>query len=134
MKKIIIVLLFAIFNINNLLYADDNYYINENSLKVLKDAGITISEEQRRSINLIAKKYSSYAKKILFEIREINTKLNNKYEKVDVNLDNIKKLIFEKKKKEADFDYTIMSCDLDILELFSDIDIKKIKYYIIFKK
>lgn len=134
MKKIIIVLLFAIFNINNLLYADDNYYINENSLKVLKDAGITISEEQRRSINLIAKKYSSYAKKILFEIREINTKLNNEYEKVDVNLDNIKKLIFEKKKKEADFDYTIMSCDLDILELFSDIDIKKIKYYIIFKK
>ena len=42
--------------------------------------------------------------------------------------------MFEKKQKEADFDYLIISCDLDILELFSDVDIKKIKYYILFKK
>lgn len=73
-------------------------------------------------------------RKILNELNEINIKINNELKKEDINLDNIKKLIFEKKEKEADFDYTIMSCDLDILSLFTDNEIKKIKYYIIFRK
>ena len=133
MKKIVIILLLAMFNIYNL-YADDNYKINDNSLKVLRDAGITITKEQKENIFAIVQKYSSDAKKILHEIRNIDTKLNNEYKKVDVNLETIKELMFEKKQKEADFDYLIISCDLDILELFSDVDIKKIKYYILFKK
>lgn len=133
MKKIVIILLFAMFNIYTL-YADDNYKINDNSLKVLKDAGITITKEQKENIVTIVKKYSSDAKKILYEIKNIDSKLNNEYKKSDVNLHIIKELMFEKKKKEADFDYLIMSCDLDILALFSDTDVKKIKYYILFKK
>ncbi|WP_297277540.1 hypothetical protein [uncultured Brachyspira sp.] len=133
MKKIVIILLLAIFNMYNL-YADDNYKINDNSLKVLKDAGITITKEQKENIFIIVQKYSSDARKILSEIRKIDSKLNNEYKKVDVNLETVKELMFEKKQKEADFDYLIISCDLDILELFSDVDIKKIKYYILFKK
>ncbi|MEI0605163.1 hypothetical protein R4K55_13185 [Brachyspira alvinipulli] len=133
MKKIVIILLLAIFNMYNL-YADDNYKINDNSLKVLKDAGITITKEQKENIFIIVQKYSSDARKILSEIRNIDSKLNNEYKKVDVNLETVKELMFEKKQKEADFDYLIISCDLDILELFSDVDIKKIKYYILFKK
>ena len=133
MKKIVIILLLAIFNMYNL-YADDNYKINDNSLKDLKDAGITITKEQKENIFIIVQKYSSDARKILSEIRKIDSKLNNEYKKVDVNLETVKELMFEKKQKEADFDYLIISCDLDILELFSDVDIKKIKYYILFKK
>lgn len=133
MKKIVIILLLAIFNMYNL-YADDNYKINDNSLKVLKDAGITITKEQKENIFIIVQKYSSDARKILSEIRKIDSKLNNEYKKVDVNLETVKELMFEKKQKEGDFDYLIISCDLDILELFSDVDIKKIKYYILFKK
>ena len=132
MKKLIIVII-LISNIYNL-YAYENFIISDSSLKILKDAGINVTDEMKHNINLIAKKYSNDAKKVLFEINDINIKLNNEYKKVDVNLDNIKKLIFEKKEKEADFDYIIMSCDLDILSLFSDNDIKRIKYYIIFKK
>ena len=132
MKKLIIVII-LISNIYNL-YAYENFIISDYSLKILRDAGINVSDEMKYNINLIAKKYSNDAKKVLFEIHDIDIKLNNEYKKVDVNLDNIKKLIFEKKQKEADFDYIIMSCDLDILSLFSDNDIKRIKYYIIFKK
>ncbi len=132
MKKLIIVII-LISNIYNL-YAYENFIISDSSLKILRDAGINVSDEMKYNINLIAKKYSNDAKKVLFEIHDIDIKLNNEYKKVDVNLDNIKKLIFEKKQKEADFDYIIMSCDLDILSLFSDNDIKRIKYYIIFKK
>ena len=83
---------------------------------------------------MILKKYSRNIKNALNELNDINSKLNNEYKKSDVNINIIKELIFERKKKEADFDYLIISCDLDILELFSDIDIKKIKYYILFSK
>ncbi|WP_020004025.1 hypothetical protein [Brachyspira innocens] len=131
MKKIIIIsLLFVLSS----LYAEDNFYINDNSLKVLHDAGVKINKEQRENIDLIVKKYMPYVKQLLLEIKDIESKLNNEYKKTDVNLNIIKELIFEKKIKEADFDYIIMSCDLDILELFSNDDIKRIKYYIIFKK
>lgn len=131
MKKIIIIsLLFVLSS----LYAEDNFYINDNSLKVLHDAGVEINKEQRENIDLIVKKYMPYVKQLLLEIKDIESKLNNEYKKTDVNLNIIKELILEKKTKEADFDYIIMSCDLDILELFSSNDIKRIKYYIIFKK
>ncbi|MCZ9891921.1 hypothetical protein OFR29_06410 [Brachyspira hyodysenteriae] len=131
MKKIMIIAL-LIFNIYNL-HADEHFIINDASIKVLTDAGVDISLERKYTINSITKKYLKDAKKILFEINEINTKINDEFKK-DVDLSNVKQLIFEKKAKEADFDYTIMSCDLDILSLFSDNEIKKIKYYIIFKK
>ncbi|WP_416487863.1 hypothetical protein [Brachyspira hyodysenteriae] len=132
MKKIMIIAL-LIFNIYNL-HADEHFIINDASIKVLTDAGVDISLERKYTINSITKKYLKDAKKILFEINEINTKINDEFKKKDVDLSNVKQLIFEKKAKEADFDYTIMSCDLDILSLFSDNEIKKIKYYIIFKK
>ncbi|WP_297204166.1 hypothetical protein [uncultured Brachyspira sp.] len=133
MKKIAFILLFIVFNICSL-YSEEYYKINDNSLKILKDAGIEVSEEQKESINMILKKYSRNIKNALNELNDINSKLNNEYKKSDVNINIIKELIFERKKKEADFDYLIISCDLDILELFSDIDIKKIKYYILFSK
>ena len=133
MKKIAFILLFIVFNICSL-YSEEYYKINDNSPKVLKDAGIEVSEEQKESINMILKKYSRNIKNALNELNDINSKLNNEYKKSDVNINIIKELIFERKKKEADFDYLIISCDLDILELFSDIDIKKIKYYILFSK
>ena len=133
MKKIAFILLFIVFNICSL-YSEEYYKINDNSLKILKDAGIEVSEEQKESINMILKKYSRNIKNALNELNDINSKLNNEYKKSDVNINIIKELIFERKKKEADFDYLIISCDLDILDLFSDIDIKKIKYYILFSK
>ncbi|PTY41294.1 hypothetical protein [Brachyspira hampsonii] len=134
MKKIIIIAL-LIFNIYNLyLYAEENFIIDDTSIKVLTDAGIYISKEKKYTINSIIKSYLKDVRKILSELNEINIKINNELKKEDINLDNIKKLIFEKKEKEADFDYTIMSCDLDILSLFTDNEIKKIKYYIIFRK
>ena len=133
MKKIAFILLFIVFNICSL-YSEEYYKINDNSLKILKDAGIEVSKEQKESINMILKKYSRNIKNALNELNDINSKLNNEYKKSDVNINIIKELIFERKKKEADFDYLIISCDLDILELFSDIDIKKIKYYILFSK
>ncbi|ASJ21844.1 hypothetical protein BHAMNSH16_09400 [Brachyspira hampsonii] len=132
MKKIMIIAL-LIFNIYNL-YADENFIINDDSIKVLTDAGIDVSLEKKYTINSIIKRYLKDVRKILAELNEINTKINDEFKKEDINLDNIKKLIFEKKEKEADFDYTIMSCDLDILSLFSENEIKRIKYYIIFKK
>ncbi|WP_157154389.1 hypothetical protein [Brachyspira murdochii] len=130
MKKLILIILL----IFSSLYADDTFNISDNSLKVLHDAGVEINQEQKENINLIVKKYMPYIKQLLLEIKDIESKLNNEYKKTDVNLNIIKKLLFEKKTKEADFDYIIMSCDLDILELFSNDDIKRIKYYIIFKK
>ena len=132
MKKIIIfaVLILNIYN----LYADEHFIINDASIKVLTDAGVYISLEKKYTINSITKKYLKDARKILFEINEINMKINDEFKKENIDLSNVKQLIFEKKAKEADFDYTIMSCDLDILSLFSDNEIKKIKYYIIFKK
>lgn len=132
MKKIIIfaVLILNIYN----LYADEHFIINDASIKVLTDAGVYISLEKKYTINSITKKYLKDARKILFEINEINMKINDEFKKENVDLESVKQLIFEKKAKEADFDYTIMSCDLDILSLFSDNEIKKIKYYIIFKK
>ena len=132
MKKIIIfaVLILNIYN----LYADEHFIINDASMKVLTDAGVYISLEKKYTINSITKKYLKDARKILFEINEINMKINDEFKKENVDLESVKQLIFEKKAKEADFDYTIMSCDLDILSLFSDNEIKKIKYYIIFKK
>ena len=132
MKKIIIfaVLILNIYN----LYADEHFIINDASMKVLTDAGVYISLEKKYTINSITKKYLKDARKILFEINEINMKINDEFKKENIDLSNVKQLIFEKKAKEADFDYTIMSCDLDILSLFSDNEIKKIKYYIIFKK
>ena len=133
MKKIAFILLFIVFNICSL-YSEEYYKINDNSLKILKDAGIEVSKEQKECINMILKKYSRNIKNALNELNDINSKLNNEYKKSDVNINIIKELIFERKKKEADFDYLIISCDLDILELFSDIDIKKIKYYILFSK
>ena len=104
------------------------------SIKVLTDAGVDISLEKKYTINSITKKYLKDARKILFEINKIDTKINEEFKKENVDLESVKQLIFEKKEKEADFDYTIMSCDLDILSLFSNNEIKKIKYYIIFKK
>lgn len=132
MKKFII-FIFILFNIG-ILYANDNYKISDNSLRLLRDAGIEIKNEQLENIKLIVNKYSENAKILLKEIKDINFKISKEYERKEINLQNIKELIYEKKRKEADFDYLIMSCDLDILELFSDTDIKKIKYYIIFKK
>lgn len=132
MKKFII-FIFILFNIS-ILYANDNYKISDNSLKLLRDAGIEIKKEQLESIKLIVNKYSYNAKILLKEIKDIDFKISKEYERNEINLKNIKELIYEKKRKEADFDYLIMSCDLDILELFSDTDIKKIKYYIIFQK
>lgn len=132
MKKIMIIAI-LIFNIYNL-YADEHFIINDSSIKVLTDAGVDISLEKKYTINLITKKYLKDARKILSEINEINIKINDEFKKENVDLGSVKQLIFEKKAKEADFDYTIMSCDLDILSLFSDNEIKKIKYYIIFKK
>ncbi|MEI0605429.1 hypothetical protein R4K48_00525 [Brachyspira pulli] len=132
MKKFII-FIFILFNIS-ILYANDNYKISDNSLKLLRDAGIEIKKEQLESIKLIVNKYSYDAKILLKEIKDIDFKISKEYERNEINLKNIKELIYEKKRKEADFDYLIMSCDLDILELFSDTDIKKIKYYIIFQK
>ena len=104
------------------------------SLKLLRDAGIEIKKDQLENIKLIVNKYSYDAKILLKEIKDIDFKISKEYERNEINLKNIKELIYEKKRKEADFDYLIMSCDLDILELFSDTDIKKIKYYIIFQK
>ncbi|WP_260847193.1 hypothetical protein, partial [Brachyspira hyodysenteriae] len=132
MKKIMIIAI-LIFNIYNL-YADEHFIINDSSIKVLTDAGVDISLEKKYTINSITKKYLKDARKILSEINEINIKINDEFKKENVDLGSVKQLIFEKKAKEADFDYTIMSCDLDILSLFSDNEIKKIKYYIIFKK
>lgn len=132
MKKFII-FIFILFNIS-ILYANDNYKISDNSLKLLRDAGIEIKKEQLENIKLIVNKYSYDAKILLKEIKDIDFKISKEYERDEINLKNIKELIYEKKRKEADFDYLIMSCDLDILELFSDTDIKKIKYYIIFQK
>ncbi|WP_085765251.1 hypothetical protein [Brachyspira hyodysenteriae] len=127
---IIAILIFNIYN----LYADEHFIINDSSIKVLTDAGVDISLEKKYTINSITKKYLKDARKILSEINEINIKINDEFKKENVDLGSVKQLIFEKKAKEADFDYTIMSCDLDILSLFSDNEIKKIKYYIIFKK
>lgn len=132
MKKIMIIAI-LIFNIYNL-YADEHFIINDSSIKVLTDAGVDISLEKKYTINSITKKYLKDARKILSEINEINIKINDEFKKENVDLGSVKQLIFKKKAKEADFDYTIMSCDLDILSLFSDNEIKKIKYYIIFKK
>ena len=132
MKKIMIIAI-LIFNIYSL-YAEEHFIINDASIKVLTDAGVDISLEKKYTINSITKKYLKDARKILFEINKIDMKINDEFKKENVDLDSVKQLIFEKKAKEADFDYTIMSCDLDILSLFSDNEIKKIKYYIIFKK
>ena len=132
MKKIMIIAV-LIFNIYSL-YAEEHFIINDASIKVLTDAGVDISLEKKYTINSITKKYLKDARKILFEINKIDTKINDEFKKENVDLDSVKQLIFEKKEKEADFDYTIMSCDLDILSLFSNNEIKKIKYYIIFKK
>lgn len=132
MKKFII-FIFILFNIS-ILYANDNFKISDNSLKLLRDAGIEIKKDQLENIKLIVNKYSYNAKILLKEIKDIDFKISKEYERDEINLKNIKELIYEKKRKEADFDYLIMSCDLDILELFSDTDIKKIKYYIIFQK
>ncbi|WP_297295896.1 hypothetical protein [uncultured Brachyspira sp.] len=132
MKKFII-FIFILFNIS-ILYANDNFKISDNSLKLLRDAGIEIKKDQLENIKLIVNKYSYDAKILLKEIKDIDFKISKEYERDEINLKNIKELIYEKKRKEADFDYLIMSCDLDILELFSDTDIKKIKYYIIFQK
>ena len=132
MKKFII-FIFILFNIS-ILYANDNFKISDNSLKLLRDAGIEIKKDQLENIKLIVNKYSYEAKIILKKIKDIDYKISKEYERDEINLKNIKELIYEKKRKEADFDYLIMSCDLDILELFSDTDIKKIKYYIIFQK
>lgn len=130
-KKIIIIILLVFSN----LYPSNDYVISDNSIRMLKNAGIEIDPERMHNIKLIAEKYSKIAKELLFDIKNIDTKLNKEYEKVDVNnLEVIKELIFEKKRKEADFDYIIMSCDLDILDLFSEKEIKKLKYYIIFQK
>ncbi|MEI0699488.1 hypothetical protein R4K92_11220 [Brachyspira intermedia] len=132
MKKIMIIAV-LIFNIYSL-YAEEHSIINDASIKVLTDAGVDINLEKKYTINSITKKYLKDARKILFEINKIDTKINDEFKKENVDLDSVKQLIFEKKEKEADFDYTIMSCDLDILSLFSNNEIKKIKYYIIFKK
>ncbi|MEI0493323.1 hypothetical protein R4J17_12870 [Brachyspira intermedia] len=132
MKKIMIIAV-LIFNIYSL-YAEEHFIINDASIKVLTDAGVDISLEKKYTINSITKKYLKDARKILFEINKIDTKINEEFKKENVDLESVKQLIFEKKEKEADFDYTIMSCDLDILSLFSNNEIKKIKYYIIFKK
>lgn len=130
-KKIIIIILLVFSN----LYPSNDYIISDNSLRMLKNAGIEIDPERMYNIKLIAEKYSKIAKELLFDIKNIDTKLNKECKKVDVNnLEVIKELIFEKKRKEADFDYIIMSCDLDILDLFSEKEIKKLKYYIIFQK
>ena len=130
-KKIIIIILLVFSN----LYPSNDYIISDNSLRILKNAGIEIDPERMYNIKLIAEKYSKIAKELLFDIKNIDTKLNKECKKVDVNnLEVIKELIFEKKRKEADFDYIIMSCDLDILDLFSEKEIKKLKYYIIFQK
>lgn len=132
MKKIMIIAV-LIFNIYSL-YAEEHFIINDASIKVLTDAGVDIDLEKKYTINSITKKYLKDARKILFEINKIDMKINDEFKKENVDLDSVKQLIFEKKAKEADFDYTIMSCDLDILSLFSDNEIKRIKYYIIFKK
>lgn len=132
MKKIMIIAI-LIFNIYSL-YAEEHFIINDASIKVLTDAGVDIDLEKKYTINSITKKYLKDARKILFEINKIDMKINDEFKKENVDLDSVKQLIFEKKEKEADFDYTIMSCDLDILSLFSDNEIKRIKYYIIFKK
>ena len=132
MKKIMIIAV-LIFNIYSL-YAEEHFIINDASIKVLTDAGVDIDLEKKYTINSITKKYLKDARKILFEINKIDTKINEEFKKENVDLESVKQLIFEKKAKEADFDYTIMSCDLDILSLFSDNEIKRIKYYIIFKK
>ncbi|MEI0559562.1 hypothetical protein [Brachyspira intermedia] len=132
MKKIMIIAI-LIFNIYSL-YAEEHFIINDASIKVLTDAGVDISLEKKYTINSITKKYLKDARKILFEINKIDTRINEEFKKENVDLESVKQLIFEKKEKEADFDYTIMSCDLDILSLFSNNEIKKIKYYIIFKK
>ena len=132
MKKIMIIAV-LIFNIYSL-YAEEHFIINDASIKVLTDAGVDISLEKKYTINSITRKYLKDARKILFEINKIDTKINEEFKKENVDLESVKQLIFEKKEKEADFDYTIMSCDLDILSLFSNNEIKKIKYYIIFKK
>ncbi|MEI0701536.1 hypothetical protein [Brachyspira intermedia] len=132
MKKIMIISI-LIFNIYSL-YAEEHFIINDASIKVLTDAGVDISLEKKYTINSITKKYLKDARKILFEINKIDTRINEEFKKENVDLESVKQLIFEKKEKEADFDYTIMSCDLDILSLFSNNEIKKIKYYIIFKK
>ena len=132
MKKIMIIAV-LIFNIYSL-YAEEHFIINDASIKVLTDAGVDISLEKKYTINSITKKYLKDARKILFEINKIDTRINEEFKKENVDLESVKQLIFEKKEKEADFDYTIMSCDLDILSLFSNNEIKKIKYYIIFKK
>ncbi|AEM21043.1 hypothetical protein Bint_0409 [Brachyspira intermedia PWS/A] len=132
MKKIMIIAI-LIFNIYSL-YAEEHFIINDDSIKVLTDAGVDIDLEKKYTINSITKKYLKDARKILFEINKIDMKINDEFKKENVDLDSVKQLIFEKKEKEADFDYTIMSCDLDILSLFSDNEIKRIKYYIIFKK
>ncbi|MEI0486758.1 hypothetical protein [Brachyspira intermedia] len=132
MKKIMIIAI-LIFNIYSL-YAEEHFIINDASIKVLTDAGVDIDLEKKYTINSITKKYLKDARKILFEINKIDMKINDEFKKENVDLESVKQLIFEKKAKEADFDYTIMSCDLDILSLFSDNEIKRIKYYIIFKK
>ena len=118
MKKFII-FIFILFNIS-ILYANDNFKISDNSLKLLRDAGIEIKKDQLENIKLIVNKYSYNAKILLKEIKDIDFKISKEYERDEINLKNIKELIYEKKRKEADFDYLIMSCDLDILELFSD--------------
>lgn len=132
MKKIMIIAV-LIFNIYSL-YAEEHFIINDASIKILTDAGVDIDLEKKYTINSITKKYLKDARKILFEINKIDMKINDEFKKENVDLESVKQLIFEKKAKEADFDYTIMSCDLDILSLFSDNEIKRIKYYIIFKK
>ena len=126
MKKIMIIAV-LIFNIYSL-YAEEHFIINDASIKVLTDAGVDIDLEKKYTINSITKKYLKDARKILFEINKIDTKINEEFKKENVDLESVKQLIFEKKAKEADFDYTIMSCDLDILSLFSDNEIKRIKY------
>ena len=126
MKKIMIIAV-LIFNIYSL-YAEEHFIINDASIKVLTDAGVDISLEKKYTINSITRKYLKDARKILFEINKIDTKINEEFKKENVDLESVKQLIFEKKEKEADFDYTIMSCDLDILSLFSNNEIKKIKY------
>ena len=98
-KKIIIIILLVFSN----LYPSNDYIISDNSLRMLKNAGIEIDPERMYNIKLIAEKYSKIAKELLFDIKNIDTKLNKECKKVDVNnLEVIKELIFEKKRKEAE--------------------------------
>lgn len=131
MKKFIyIFVIIFVICFKGIIHAEDIKNIYDQKLMIIfKSSGIDLTRKQTEDIYLVFLEYASIIEPIKEQLKNIDNITKNELMKYLPDRKILKDLIYKKKEHEALIDYFEVECDLKIINLLTDNQIKKLKMY-----